>query len=185
MLVHRRGRAGATVGIGTTRPLSPAELRDTSLSGEIEDLIDWKPAVPGDYWFIPAGTVHAIGDGCRLVEIQQNSDMTYRLYDYGRPRPLHLDESMAVSKPVPYADPRCGNWIAAPEGPLMACAHFSIHKVGEGTAAAHGDPAPLWITPILGAVEANGRLIGVGDCAYIEGGLVGYKGPPSLLARAA
>jgi mannose-6-phosphate isomerase len=176
---------GATLGIGTTRPLSAEELRETSLSGEIEGLIDWKPARVGEYWFIPAGTVHAIGDGCRIVEIQQNSDMTYRLYDYGRPRPLHLDESMAVSKPAPYADPRHGDWLAAPEGELMVCAHFSIAKVGEATAGAHAAPRPSWIAPILGEVEANGVRVEVGACAYVEGGLASFRGPPALLARAA
>lgn len=173
---------GATVGIGTTRPLSPEELRDTSLSGEIETLIDWKPAHPGDFWFIPAGTIHAIGDGCRLVEIQQNSDMTYRLYDYGRPRELHLAESMAVSKPAPYADPRCGNWLTAEPGELMRCDHFRIAKLTEENAQALGGKAPVWITPILGEAVVNGETVPVGSCAYAAHGLRSFTGPPTLLA---
>jgi mannose-6-phosphate isomerase len=111
---------GATVGIGTRRPLSPEEFRNTSLCGKIERLIDWKPAKPGDFWFIPAGTVQAIGAGVKLVEIQQNSDMTYRPYDYGRAHALHLAESMSVSKPEPYTDTRTGNWLQAAPDELMA-----------------------------------------------------------------
>lgn len=176
---------GATVGIGTTRPLSPEELRDTSLSGEIERLIDWKPVQPGDFWFIPAGTVHAIGDGVRLVEIQQNSDMTYRLYDYGRPRELHLAESMAVSKPVPYTDARTGNWLLAAPGELMACDHFRIFKLTEGNAAGLYGSTPAWVTPILGEAMVNGQAVAVGACAYAPEGLRSFKGEPALLAMTA
>jgi mannose-6-phosphate isomerase len=175
---------GATVGIGTVRPLSAEELRDTSLSGEIEGLIDWKPVKPGDFWFIPAGTVHAIGAGVRLIEIQQNSDVTYRLYDYGRPRELHLTESMAVSKPAPYADRRCGNWLDAPAGELMACDHFCIARVTEESAGSFASAGPLWITPALGPAVVNGGTVAVGACAYVEGGLKSYAGPPALLAVA-
>jgi mannose-6-phosphate isomerase len=173
---------GATVGIGTKRPLAPAELSAMSLSGEIEGLIDWKPVKPGDFWFIPAGTIHAIGDGVSVVEIQQNSDMTYRLYDYGRPRELHLAESMAVSKPVPYADPRCGNWLAAPAGDLMACDHFRIAKLTEENAAMVAGIAPVWVTPILGEAEVNGAPVAVGACAYAADGLKSFRGKPALLA---
>jgi mannose-6-phosphate isomerase len=100
---------GAVLGIGTIRQLDADELRAASLSGEIEQLMDWKPVNAGDYFYIPAGTVHAIGAGITLVEVQQYADVTYRLYDYGRPRELHLDDAVAVSQAVPYADRRSGN----------------------------------------------------------------------------
>lgn len=100
---------GAVLGIGTTRPLSEEALRAASLSGEIEHLLDWKPVQPGDYYYIPAGTVHAIGAGITLVEVQQYADITYRLFDYGRPRELHLDDGIAVASAAPYHDSRSGN----------------------------------------------------------------------------
>ena len=56
----------------------------------------------GDFFYIPANTVHAIGGGCSIIEIQQNSDITYRLYDYGRPRELHLDAGIAVANGGPH-----------------------------------------------------------------------------------
>ena len=175
---------GATVGIGTTRPLSPEELKDASIFGEIESLIDWKPATPGDFWFIPAGTVHAIGAGVKLVEIQQNSDMTYRLYDYGRPRELHLAESMAVSKPEPYTDTRAGNWLQAAPGELMACEHFRIFKLTAGNVASLHGSAPVWVTPILGEALVNGTTVPIGACAYAPKGLTSFVGEPALLAMA-
>ena len=63
-------------------------IRDSS--GEIEHLVNWIPVKAGDTFFTPAHTVHAIGAGIVLCEIQQNSDVTYRLWDYGRPRPIHV-----------------------------------------------------------------------------------------------
>jgi mannose-6-phosphate isomerase len=92
----------ARLGIGLTQDLTPSELREASLSGEIADLLDWKPVRAGDWFYIPPGTIHAIGAGVRLVEVQPNSDITYRLYDYGRPRELHLDDGIAVCNASSY-----------------------------------------------------------------------------------
>src|SRR3546814_12584262 len=75
------------------------------LNGTIEDVMFWKSVKAGDVFYSPAGTVHAIGEGLTLVEIQQNVDLTYRLWDYGRPRELHLDDGIAVSDPVPSVTP--------------------------------------------------------------------------------
>lgn len=92
-------RAGpdARVALGFERPLDRDEARAAALSGEIEGLLRWYAAQPGDTFFVPAGTVHAIGAGLAICEIQQCSDVTYRLYDYGRPRELHLDAALAVA----------------------------------------------------------------------------------------
>jgi mannose-6-phosphate isomerase len=95
---------GATIGIGLTRQVTPEALRAAALDGSIERLIDWRRVRKGDFFYSPAGTIHAIGAGVALVEIQQQSDVTYRLYDYGRPRALHLDEAMRVAKPEPFQD---------------------------------------------------------------------------------
>lgn len=93
---------GATLGIGFKEPISAEDMRRAALDGSIEGLMQWFPVKPGDFFYIPAGTVHAIGAGVSLVEIQQNSDITYRLYDYGRPRELHLDSGISVAKGQPY-----------------------------------------------------------------------------------
>jgi mannose-6-phosphate isomerase len=88
---------GAKLAMGLKSALTPDRLRAACIDGSIMDHLRWLPAVPGDTWFIPAGTIHAIGAGITLAEIQQNSDVTYRLYDYGRPRELHLDKGLSVS----------------------------------------------------------------------------------------
>jgi mannose-6-phosphate isomerase len=72
------------------------------LDGSIAGLMQWHKVRSGYFFYIPAGTVHPIGAGISLIEVQQNSDITYRLYDYGRPRELYLDDGIAVAKGLPY-----------------------------------------------------------------------------------
>jgi mannose-6-phosphate isomerase len=92
-----RADEGARIALGFRRPIRPDELISSAQSGEIMELLNWVDVHPGETYFIPAGTVHAIGAGIALCEIQQNSDITYRLYDYGRDRPLHLTQAAAVA----------------------------------------------------------------------------------------
>jgi mannose-6-phosphate isomerase len=92
-----RADPGARLAIGFREAITPEKLRESALSGEIEHLLNWIEVQAGDAFFIPYGTVHAIGAGLALCEVQQHSDITYRLYDYGRPRELHLDKAVQVS----------------------------------------------------------------------------------------
>lgn len=95
---------GASIGLGLKRKVTADGLHAAALDGSIVELLDWRPVTAGDFLAVPAGTIHAIGGGITLVEIQQNSDVTYRLYDYGRPRELHLDDALAVANRGPYPD---------------------------------------------------------------------------------
>lgn len=139
MWVVLRAEPGAQIAAGFKEPITPARLREASLSGEIEDLLQWFDASPGDVFFIPAGTVHAIGGGLTLCEIQEYSDVTYRLYDYGRPRELHLDHAIKVSN--------LGSVSArsAPEGDiLVTCPHFTTSKLCiTGEASLVRDPTAM------------------------------------------
>jgi mannose-6-phosphate isomerase len=92
-----RADEGARVAIGFRESLTREQLRAAALDGSIEGLLNWVDVKQGDAFFIPAGTVHAIGAGLVLCEIQQHSDITYRLYDYGRARELHLDKAIQVA----------------------------------------------------------------------------------------
>ena len=114
---------GAQIAAGFKQTQSASDMRAAAASGEIEQLLTWYDAKPGDTFFIPAGTVHAIGGGLTLCEIQQKSDITYRLYDYGRPRELHLDHAVRVSHLGPHDARR-----TAREGLLVECSHFTTEK---------------------------------------------------------
>jgi mannose-6-phosphate isomerase len=96
-----RAEPQAKIALGLRETMTPERLRESALSGEIMELLNWIPARRGDTFFVPAGTIHAIGGGLALCEIQQHSDITYRLYDYGRPRELHLEHAIAVSNLTP------------------------------------------------------------------------------------
>jgi mannose-6-phosphate isomerase len=93
---------GAVIGLGLLEPMEREQVRAAALAGSLEDLIDWRPVKAGDAIYSPAGTIHAIGAGLKLVEVQQNLDLTLRLYDYGRPRPLQLEEALDVAQLTPF-----------------------------------------------------------------------------------
>jgi mannose-6-phosphate isomerase len=87
---------GAAVALGLKAGVSVADVKAAVANGTMEELMEWVPVFVGDMLFVDAGTVHAIGPGVVLLETQQTSDVTYRLYDYGRPRELHLEKGLQV-----------------------------------------------------------------------------------------
>ena len=92
-----RAEPGARIALGLKHAVTAEELRAAALDGSIVDLLNWIPVSAGQSFFVPAGTLHAIGAGIALCEIQQLADITYRLYDWGRGRELHLEQGIAVS----------------------------------------------------------------------------------------
>lgn len=163
-----RAEPGAQIAAGFRETITPEKLREASLSGEIENLLQWFDAAPGDTFFLPAGTVHAIGAGLTLCEVQQYSDLTYRLYDYGRPRELHLDHAVAVSHLGP-CDPR-----RHPEGEvLVSCKYFTTSKLRSSNPAKH--ILPPGIIHLLVVIDGSGTLGGhptkAGDVWYLEAGV--------------
>jgi len=121
-----RAEKGASIALGFTAPIAKKALRSCALTGTIENRLRWIEVSPGETYFIPAGTIHAIGGGITLCEIQQNSDITYRLYDYGRPRELHLDQSLAVADLEGWRHPGAVAAADLPEGwkRLVKCPYF-------------------------------------------------------------
>jgi len=88
---------GAAIALGWRGPITREQLLESTRTGEIEQLLNWIPVAPGQTYFTPAHTVHAIGAGVVLFEIQQNCDVTYRLWDYGRPREVHVEKGVPIS----------------------------------------------------------------------------------------
>jgi len=117
-----RARPGARIAVGLKREITKSGLRAAALDGSIEQLLQWVPVRAGESYFIPAGTIHAIGEGIALFEIQQNSDVTYRLYDWGRGRELHLDRALEVAERGPFDGRR--------ELPVE-CAYFRTELAGD------------------------------------------------------
>lgn len=164
---------GATLGLGTHDRLSADQLRAAALDGSIERLMDWKPVQEGDFFLVPAGTIHAIGAGVTLVEVQQNVDVTYRLYDYGRPRKLDLDDGVAVSIARPYHE-NGDNLARADDADILdhGKAPFTL-KLRSGTPGETleigDDSAPTWFIPLSGNGDVDSRQWSLGECWLIEG----------------
>ena len=130
----------AELGIGTVREASGDEVIAAAQDGSIVDLIDWRKPAVGDFLYNPAGTIHALGPGLTVLEIQQAVDLTYRLFDYGRPRELHLDESRDVVLAKPHQhrlDTRVGDHSVL----LVAGPHFGVAWCVKRTADPAAGPA--------------------------------------------
>jgi mannose-6-phosphate isomerase len=171
-----RAEPGAAIGLGLREAVDKGELRAAALDGSIERLLDWRPAAAGDYYYSPAGTVHAIGAGVVLIEIQQNVDLTYRLYDYGRPRELHLEEGVAAANPRPYQAPMHPRRIGEKREILAEGLAFVLERrIGPSELMLDATPdAPVWLVPVLG----NG--VGMDGLAIEPGGVWLAEGPVSL-----
>lgn len=155
----------AELGIGLVRDCTTQELRNAAQAGTIERLIDWRPVKASDFIYNPAGTIHAIGPGLTVIEIQQNVDATFRLYDYGRPRELHLDAGLAVANRTPHRDGR--DCTLEPAGTVKLVDGPKLHLVrAQGPIDVLDYPATeLTVTPLTAGCAISGEAVAFGECA--------------------
>jgi len=95
-VVH--AKPGSQIALGLKPGATAPQLEEAIHQNRAEDLLNWINVYAGDMIYVAGGTVHTLGPGSVIVETQQQSDTTYRLYDYGRPRELHLKDGMAAVK---------------------------------------------------------------------------------------
>jgi mannose-6-phosphate isomerase len=158
----------AVIGLGLTRELSREALREAAHDGSIEQLVDWRPVKAGDCFYSPAGTIHALGPGLVVVEIQQNIDLTYRLYDYGRPRELHLDAALAAADPAPWRS-GCAPMTVAPGRERLASGPAFTLERWRGASGMVGGAAPAWLVPLAGESRLDGDRIAPGSAWRTDG----------------
>ena len=185
----------ARVAVGLKRQLTPQELRASIRDGSIASLTQWRAVAKGDIIFVPAGTIHAIGAGIVLAEIQQHSDATFRLFDYGRRRELHEDNAVAVSDAGPLQAQPGPRRLTAARTVLIASQHFVLERVdlSPNSNWALDTDRETWIL----VIEGSGRIAltdtTLGDAMFIEAdrtgieagpdgmsGLVAYPGPDPI-----
>lgn len=156
----------ATLGIGLVKEVQPSELREAIISGKMENLLDWKSVSAGDIFHIPAGTVHAIGPGIVLIEVQQNIDLTYRLYDYGRPRELHIDAALSVAALRPYDMSNYSKISTDQSAMLVNNPYFRVFQIiGDDIESLTDIEATEWqVTSLDGNVKICGIPIEIGEC---------------------
>jgi mannose-6-phosphate isomerase len=179
---------GADVVYGLARRSNRAELAAAIAAGELEPLLHRLPVAPGDTVFVPAGTLHAINAGIVLFEIQQKSDLTYRVYDYGRidattgqPRALHIDKALDVTDYAPalrgVVPPLS---LAEGRDLLVACASFALERLTIAAPVEYPvDPATFEIlTVIEGAAtlrwNSSACALRRGEAVVIPACLGGY-----------
>lgn len=130
---------GASLVFGLSREMAKEKLRTRIEEGKLERYLARVPVKKNDVFYIPAGTVHAIGRGILIAEIQESSNLTYRLYDYGRlgkdgkPRPLHVEKALEVSHLKADQDPRQPMRIlrytpGCARELLSECQYFSVER---------------------------------------------------------
>ena len=132
---------GAGLLYGFKHEISKEEFRRRIEDNTLLEVTNRVEVHPGDVFFIEAGTLHAIGEGILIAEIQQNSNTTYRVYDYGRvgadgkPRQLHIEKAIDVTRLAPATRP-CGRPQAKPEAfdggsvlPLASCDYFTVKEM--------------------------------------------------------
>ena len=168
---------GAGIWCGFKRKVSPEEYAAGIADGSILALLNFFEARPGESYFIPAGTVHAIGRGMTVCEVQQNSNLTYRVYDFGRvgrdgrPRELHVEKAKQVTDLSPYVPAPA----EAPEEGLRkiaSCPYFSTWEVrsGESWACETDQRSFSSVTVIEGEGEISVRGEGcVGKLPFRKG----------------
>ena len=176
---------GAGIYYGFKRETPLAEMRAAIENNTLTELLNWVPAKTGDCFFIPAGTVHAIGAGLMVAEVQQSSNLTYRVYDYGRPRELHIDKALAVARREPPKDPVgpteperavAGGRIQ----PLFSCDKFTTEtRTVEGEMADSVSPESFVSLLVLageGAIRHGGETYPVkkGQSVFLPAGLGDY-----------
>ncbi len=160
-----KAEPGAVIGIGLRERVSREQLRRAAVDGSIEDLIDWRPAVAGDILYSPAGTLHALGPGLTLIELQQNVDLTYRLYDYGRPRQLHLEDGIEACDPGPYSSPS-RRYLRSDGREILAHGQaFVFERLPQGTMGTlrAAKDRPVWLVPVSGGGSVPGSPLEAGS----------------------
>lgn len=164
---------GATIGVGMTEPIDESVFRAAVAAGELERWIDWKPVSPGDFLYIPAGTIHAVGAGISMLEIQRNVDITYRLFDYGRPRELHLEQGLEAGKLARFEGAIIHPMEQEGSRAMIAdqCSPFWIdeHRWPVGHRELFSSDKPIWFMPTVGAGLIEGQNWSKGQCWLIDG----------------
>lgn len=177
---------GATLYYGFKEEITKDEFRAKIADNTITEVLNKVPVKKGDVYFIPSGTIHAIGSGILIAEIQQNSNTTYRVSDYGRlgadgkPRPLHIDKAVEVTnltKPPVQSN--------LPEGVLADCEYFNVKifntddvkkiKVDNSSFSA--------LLCLEGEVTFDGVTLKKGDCAFVPAnrGEITFEGSATVI----
>jgi mannose-6-phosphate isomerase len=178
----------ARIGVGLEHRVTPQQLRASIENGSITELVHWRPVAKDDVIYVPAGTIHAIGAGIVLAEIQQHSDATFRLFDFGRQRELHEDSAIAVAHPWPLRATCHPTRLTPVRTALVSSKHFVLERVElpESSSWALLAEPETWILVLDGHAAIGLSAVSIGQAVFVRGGRtsieVGAGGLTALIA---
>lgn len=193
--------ANASIAVGLKQRLSPAQLRSSIHDGSIAEQVQWRLVRAGDSTFVPAGTIHAIGAGLVIAEIQQRSETTFRLFDYGRNRELHVDIAIAAASTDQREHPAPARKLTSARTLLVGGPRFVLERLAlpPGGVRDLNATVETWLFTLAGGGRVGSIDVGVGIAVFLEAdrarieaasdgleGLVAYVGSnpaPELLRR--
>jgi len=155
---------GTQIGLGLKSGTTKSDMERAIRETRMEELLNWIEVHPGEMYYVDAGTVHTIGAGAVILETQQNSDTTYRLYDYGRPRELHVEDGLRVAKEYTYAGKVVPGHTQSEQGktqtnlvtsPSFVVDKFHLTRTWQFQRPKHARPS-VWC------------LVAIGGCGVIE-----------------
>jgi mannose-6-phosphate isomerase len=191
----------AKVALGLSQRLTPQKLREAIDDGSISDLVVWHTVSADDVIFVPAGTIHAIGAGLVIAELQQRSDATFRLFDFGRQRELQIENAIAVAKAGPADFQVRPSKFTAERKLLVSSPHFVFERIdlAPNSSWCLDADQETWLLVLSGSAIAGSFDVATGDALFAQTdrvdihpgatgvvGLVAYTGGrpiPNLLQR--
>jgi mannose-6-phosphate isomerase len=161
---------GAQVALGLDQRLTPPQLRKAIDDGSISDLVRWQAVAADDVVSVPAGTIHAIGAGLVIAEIQQRSDTTFRMFDHGRGRELHVEQAMAVADCAPVGLGAPAKRITDARTLLTSNAHFVLERLDLAANSTWSLDAEreTWLLVIGGSARIGSLDLAAGDAVFAQ-----------------
>jgi mannose-6-phosphate isomerase len=178
----------AKVALGLKQHMTRQQLREAVNDGSISDIVAWQTVSPNDVIFVPAGTIHAIGAGLIIAEIQQRSDATFRLFDYDRKRELHVESAIAVASTGPAEFRVQPSRITDERTLLVSNPHFVFERINLAPNTAWWLEAEreTWLLVVSGSANAGTFDVAKGDAIFMQSDRVEiHAGPVGMVALAA
>jgi mannose-6-phosphate isomerase len=181
----------AKVAVGLKQRRTPQQLRTSIEDGSIATLLRWHHVQTGDVVFVPAGTIHSIGPGLVLAEIQQNSDATFRMFDFGRQRELHVAEAVAVARPEPANAQVAPSRLTDARTLLLACPYFVLERIdlAPGSGWELNATGETWLLVLDGSAQVGAANATTGAAFFVSADNVsiatGLSGLSALVAYVA
>jgi mannose-6-phosphate isomerase len=175
---------GAKVALGLKKWLAPRQLREAIEDGSIAGLLAWRTVLSGDVVFVPAGAIHAIGAGLVVAEIQQRSDATFRMFDFGRKRELHVANAVAVADAAP-ADVSVNPKRLTDERTLLVSnPHFAFERIEltPGSTLRLEAERETWLLVVSGSGHAGKFGVATGDAVFAQSESVDIRAGPEGMA---